>query len=196
MAGDGDIEERARREALTRAFLTFVLVPAWVVPAIADWAFHRATGIERNAGTSESLLHVAMSLEAGAGIVAGSVFEIDAGVIATTALAAIAHEATAVFDVAFAKPRRAVSQAEQHVHSFLEVLPFVNVALAAFARPRQAMALIGLGGGERPRFAWRVHRQIAPSAFLVCGASSVLGVGPYLEELVRCLRAQRRRDAG
>ncbi len=190
MSGEDD-QERARRIETARAFIAYVMVPAWVVPGALDWMFHRRTAIERNAGTVESLSHVVMAAEAGIGIVAATVFEIDAGVIAVMAAAALAHEATVIFDVAWAAPRRVVSQAEQHTHSFLEALPFVNAALAAFARPRQARALLGLGG-EPPRFAWRVRRPIPVRTWLVCGVSSVLGIGPYVEELIRCVRARPR----
>ena len=178
-SGDED-DRRARRVRLARALLAYVLVPAWVVPSLADWAFHRRTHIERNAGAAESLTHVAMALEAGAGIVAGTVLELDAGTVCVMALAALVHEATAVFDVAYARPRRLVAQAEQHVHSFLEVLPFVNALLGAFAH-----------GARAPRFALRVRRDVPAAMLLVCGASSVLGIAPYVEELIRCLRARR-----
>ncbi|HEX3549248.1 MAG TPA: hypothetical protein VHT53_02680 [Candidatus Elarobacter sp.] len=189
---DGEAgDDRARRESLARAFLAYVLVPAWVIPAVADWAFHRRTHIERNAGAAESITHLAMNAEAGVGIVASTVFEIDAGVIAVMIAAALAHEATAVLDVAYAKSRRYVAQAEQHTYSFLEVLPFVNAALAAFAQPRQALALLGLGG-EAPRFAFRVRRPIPLRTTIVCGACGVLGMGPYVEEFIRCVRARPR----
>jgi hypothetical protein len=189
MQGDDEDAARARREEPARAFLSYVMVPAWVLPGLIDWSFHRATHIERNAGAAESLTHLAMAAEAGAAIVAGTVFEIDAGIIALMAAAALAHEATAVYDVAYAKSRRYVAQAEQHTHSFLEVLPFVNAALAAFTHPRQAKALLGLGD-EKPRCAFRVHRPIPLRVLLICGISALAGIGPYVEELVRTLRAK------
>ena len=175
-------------DAVTRAFLTYVLIPAWLVPGVLDWAFHRKTKIECNAGAHESLTHILMALEAGAGIAMGVFLEVDAGVIAGMFGSALVHEATVIWDVTYAQPRRTVSQAEQHTHSFLEVLPFVAAAFAAFVHPEQARALAG-AGTARPRFAFRVNRAPLPLATVVAVAASALfGVAPYVEEMVRCLR--------
>src|ERR1700738_2747118 len=152
-------------DAATRAFLTYVLIPAWLVPGALDWTFHRKTKIECNAGAHESLMHVLMALEAGAGIAMGLFLEIDGGVIAGMFGSALVHEATAVWDVAYTAPRRTISQAEQHTHGFLEVLPFVAAAFAAFVQPQQTRALAGVGRGT-PRFALRLNRTPLPPATL------------------------------
>lgn len=177
-------------EAITRAFLTYVLIPAWLVPGVLDWTFHRKTKIECNAGAHESLTHMLMALEAGAGISMGLLFEIDAGVIAAMLGSALVHEVTAMWDVGYTQPRRTISQAEQHTHSFLEVLPFVAAAFAAFVHSEQARALVG-ASSARPRFAFRVNRAPLPGATLVAlAASGLFGVAPFVEEMVRCLRAK------
>ncbi|MEA2688167.1 MAG: hypothetical protein QOD51_774 [Candidatus Eremiobacteraeota bacterium] len=178
----------ADANASARAFLTFVLIPAWLVPGVLDWAFHRKTKIECNAGAHESLTHILMALEAGAGISLGLFLEIDAGVIAAMFGSALVHEATAIWDVGYTVPRRHISQAEQHTHSFLEVLPFVAAAFAAFTHPEQTRALFGIGTA-RPRFAFRVNRTPPPLAtFVAVAASGLFGVAPYVEEMIRCLR--------
>jgi hypothetical protein len=177
-------------DAATRAFLTYVLIPAWLVPGVLDWSFHRKTKIECNAGAHESLTHVLMALEAGAGIAMGLFLEIDAGVIAGMFGAALVHEATTVWDVGYTASRRTISQAEQHTHSFLEVLPFVAAAFAAFAHPEQTRALVGAGSGK-PRFAFRRNRTPPPLATIAAvAASGLFGVAPYVEEMVRCLRVE------
>lgn len=181
---------RRTPDELTRAFLTYVLIPAWLVPGVLDWAWHRKTKIQCNAGAHESLTHLLMALEAGAGISMGLFLEIDAGVIAAIAGCALLHEATVIWDVGYALPRREVVQAEQHTHSFLEVLPFVAVAFAAFVHPEQTRALLRVGP-VRPRFAFRLNRAPLPLATVVAvAASGLLGIAPYAEELVRCLRAE------
>lgn len=186
---DDDSPSSRDPDALTRAFLTYVLIPAWLVPGMLDWMWHRKTKIESTAGAHESVTHILMALEAGAGITMGLFLEIDAGVIAGMFAAALVHEATAVWDVGYTQPRRTISQAEQHTHSFLEVLPFAGAAFAAFVHPEQARALLGLGS-ERPRFALRLNRTPPPLATVVAVAASALfGIAPYAEELVRCLRA-------
>ncbi|HYW53805.1 MAG TPA: hypothetical protein VE826_07545 [Dongiaceae bacterium] len=192
---DGTEEASAQRrgrdaDALTRDLLTYVLIPAWIVPGLLDWLWHRQTKIERTAGAHESLTHVLMAAEAGAGITLGLFCEIDAGVLAVMWAMAVLHEATVVWDVAYAAPRRKVAQHEHHTHSFLEALPFVTAALASFMSPAQARALAGMGP-ERPRFALRLSRTPPKrAAFAALAAGILLGVGPYAEELVRCLRVK------
>jgi hypothetical protein len=182
--------DEADPDAATRAFLTFVLIPAWIAAGLLDWQWHRATKIERTSGARESLSHVLMSLEAGAGIAAAMLFEIDAGVLAVLLASALVHEATVVWDIAYTTGRRTIPQAEDHTHSFLEVLPFVAFAFAAFARPAQARAMLGIGV-ERPRWRLRPNLRALPFAsVLAVAAGGVLGVGPHAEELVRCLRVR------
>jgi hypothetical protein len=178
---DGHAQRHADATAATRAFLTYVLIPAWLVPGVLDWVFHRKTKIERNAGAHESLTHLLMAFEAGAGIAAGLFFELDASVVAAMFGSALVHEATVIWDVGYTKHRRHISQAEQHVHSFLEVLPFAGAAFAAFTHA---------AAPARPRIALRVNRTPLPLATVVAVAASALfGVAPYVEEMIRCLRA-------
>jgi hypothetical protein len=168
-----------------------MLLPAWVVPGLLDWYWHRITKIEQTAGAFESLTHVAMALEAGLGVTTPLFFEIDAGVIAVMLGSALAHEATVVLDVGYAKSRRCVPQYEQHTHSFLEVLPFVAVAVTAFMNPEQARALFGIGA-ERPRFRFRPQHPRLPLAQMaaIVGTTGLLGIVPHVEELIRCLRVK------
>jgi hypothetical protein len=178
-------------DALARSFLTYVLLPGWVVPGVLDWYWHRQTKIERTAGAHESLTHVLMAAEGGLAITLGLFLEIDAGVIAAMLGAALAHEATTIWDVAYAAPRRPVEPREQHTHSFLEVLPFVTVAFAAVANPEQARALLGLGP-EKPRWRFRPARPALPlpRMLTILGVCGALGMLPHVEELVRCLRVK------
>ena len=180
------------RAAAARAFLTNVMLPAWVVPGLLDWNFHRATKIEQTSGAHESVLHLVMTLEAGLGILAGLFLEVNAGALGVMLGAALAHEATVAWDVAYANTRRCVSQAETHTHSFLEVLPFVTVAVVAAAHPGQARALVGLGT-ERPRFALRLTKPPLPLAHVlaIVAGAGLLVVGPHVEELLRCLRVKK-----
>jgi hypothetical protein len=178
-------------DALARSFMTHVLLPAWVVPSLLDWYWHRQTEIERTAGAHESLTHVLMGAQGGIAITMGLFLELDAGAIGAMLGAALLHEATTIWDVAYAAPRRPIPPREQHTHSFLEVLPFVAVAVTSFLQPEQARALVGLGS-ERPRFRFRFQHPRLPLAQMlaIVGTTGLLGVAPHVEELVRCLRAK------
>ena len=176
--------------AATRDFLTFALIPAWIATGLLDWTWHRMTRIEENAGAHESLTHFLMALESGIQITSGLFLEIDAGVIATMWACALLHEATVVWDVAYAAPRRKVAQHEDHTHSFLEALPFTIAGFASFANPAQTLALLGRGP-ERARFGFRPRTGAVPARTYAALAAGILfGVGPYVEELVRCLRVK------
>ncbi|OXH90127.1 diguanylate cyclase, partial [Burkholderia multivorans] len=59
-------------------------------------------------------------------------FEIDLTVLALMAAGFVLHEFTALADVRYAVSRRDVSPFEQHVHSFLEMMPLVALSLIAW----------------------------------------------------------------
>jgi hypothetical protein len=157
--------------------VTYVLLPAWIVPGVLDWWFHRRTGIEATAGARESAMHLAMQAEAGIPVMAFLFLEIDAGVVLAGLLAAALHQATAMWDVAYTTPRRKIAPAEQHTHSFLEVLPVVTAA------------------DQRPGLVRRRSKPLPPAyvgGFLLATAALVLL--PNLEEFVRCWRARPSLD--
>ena len=55
--------------------------------------------------------------------------EVNAAVIATAIGAAAVHEALTFWDIAYAEPLRRPEPNEQHVHSFLEVLPIMALLI-------------------------------------------------------------------
>ena len=61
------------------------------------------------------------------------------------------HEATALRDVRYAVTAREVSPAEQHVHSFLVMIPLMGLLLIVPRHWPQFLALFG-SGGEAARF--------------------------------------------
>lgn len=97
--------------------------------------------------------------------------------------AAVVHEGTAAVDVWTAsRSERKVTQFEQHVHSFLEVMPFWIIPLMALVhRPIARTFRLRL---REPRLA---DRHIALIAACVVGGA----VLPYGEELTRCVRYAR-----
>ncbi len=141
------------------------------------------------AGPRESAIHALMMIESAVPALMGLFLNVNAGVL-LTAIAALAHEATAAWDVAYAEPRRRVTPNEQHVHSFLEVIPFMGTAFLLVLHWDQARALVR-AGDARPRFALQLKREPLPPGYLaaVVAAFVALIAVPYGEEFWRCYRA-------
>jgi len=175
----------------TQTLLLYFIMPVWFLAGFADYLCHRATNIAHTAGPKESLLHLLMFGEMAVPLLMCLFLEINALVFAVMIAAFIAHEATALWDVSYAIDKRYVSPLEQHVHSFLEMIPLMAGSFVAVLHWPQFIALFGLGS-EAPRFviAWKSEPVPAVYVFSVLGASLFLELLPYLEELWRGLRAR------
>jgi hypothetical protein len=173
----------------TRRLLLFVVLPVWMGAGVTDWVHHRRTKIEQTSGTHESLIHALMMTEAGIPVLAGLFFEINAGLLALMMGASLAHQATAIWDVAYAETERQVTPNEQHTHSFLEVVPFAAVALAACLHWDQLLALAGQGP-TKPDFRLRLKRPRLANGYIagILAAVGGLVIAPYAEEFWRCYR--------
>ena len=175
-----------------QGLVTYVLLPAWIVPGVLDWWFHRRTRIEATAGARESALHLLMQAEAGIPVMAFLFLEIDAVVVLAGLLAAALHEATVVWDVAYTTPRRKIAPAEQHTHSFLEALPVHDGGRPGVHAARARRARCSARGPERPRFAFRPPAQAAAGVLRQrrsCSPPRRSSLLPHAEEFVRCWKA-------
>lgn len=176
--------------AIETALMRFV-VPVWLAAGVADWACHKRDRIETSTGAPESMIHLLMLAEVGLPTLAALFFEITEPVAALMIAAFLVHEATALWDVSYASARRRISPVEQHVHSFLELMPLLALTLFACRHAPAFRRLL------RPaRAEWRLRRRRAPppSGGYVAGllgAIALLELAPFAEELVRCLAAAR-----
>ncbi|MGV9248273.1 diguanylate cyclase [Streptomyces sp. NPDC003710] len=182
-------------EATTR-YLLYGLLPSWFVPGLADWAMHRRTRIEDTAGTKESLIHALMMAEVGAPIALTLRYEVNPLLLSVQLAGIAVHEATALWDVRTAvDSEREVKPVEQHIHSFLESLPFAALTALSCLHVDQVRSL--LRGGRGDPHAWRlVPRRRPLSRGYLAGVAAAIGACvllPYGEELVRCVRAGRDR---
>jgi len=127
--------------------------------------------------------------EMGVPVLACLFLEINAPVLAVIIAAFFVHEATAMWDVAYAVTRRKVTPIEQHVHSFLEMLPLMGASFLVVLHWPKFLELIGLAGKRDMRI--RLKREPLPAPYLVAalGAVIVFEMLPYLEELRRSWRA-------
>ncbi len=183
-------------DVVSNNYILYFLIPMWIVPGVADWACHRRSGIEATSGLPEAVLHYLMITVVGVPILMGLLFEINALVILVMIVAYFAHLAMALCDVTYAVSRRVVTPVEQHVHSFLEVLPFMGTSFVICLYWGQFLALFG-AGGESARFGLRLKDPLLPTPYLVGIFSAVLVflILPYGEEVWRCYRAAARAKA-
>jgi hypothetical protein len=178
--------------SLLQSFLLYVVIPAWLCAGLADWACHRATAIEVTGGTKESLLHVAQLSEVGLPLLLALFFEINALVIAVMIVGVVLHQATAMWDVRWANATRTIPPIEQHAHSILEMAPFM--AFSGFAILNWPAVLDLIEG--RLSLSLVLKEQPLPAPYLAGLMVAVVAMGmvPYAEELLRCLRADRSRS--
>ncbi|MFG2784728.1 diguanylate cyclase [Streptomyces prunicolor] len=182
-------------DATTR-YLLYGLLPGWFVPGLADWVMHRRTRIEDTSGTKESLIHALMMTEVGIPIALTLRYEINPLLLTAQLGGAAVHEATALWDVRTAvHSEREVKPIEQHIHSFLESLPFAALTSLMCLHSDQVKSL--LRGGRSDPDAWRfVPRRRPLSRAYLAGVAAGIGACvllPYGEELLRCRRAARTR---
>lgn len=173
-------------------YLMYFLIPLWVAAGVADWFCHRATHIEKTAGAKESVLHLLMLAEMGVPVLAALFLHINALVLLVMAVAYVVHEATALWDVSYAVSRRNVTPFEQHVHSFLEMIPLMALSVLALLHWDEVLGLFGVGAAT-PDFSLRWKDAPLPWGYVgtVLAVFVLLELLPYAEELMRCLRQRR-----
>lgn len=194
--GDADPSPgQADSAEITRSFLLYFIVPLWTAAGVADWLCHRASHIEETSGTKESLLHLAMLIEAGIPVIAGMFLEINSWVFALMLASFLLHEATALWDVAYAVTLREVTPIEQHVHSFLELVPLMAISLVAILHWPQFLALFGRGR-EKAEHRFAAKQRPLPTGYVAAVTTALIGLEavPYVEELLRGLA--REQEAG
>jgi hypothetical protein len=176
--------------ALVRLYLLFFILPLWMLAGLTDYLLHKRTRIEETAGTTESLLHATQLAEAGIPVLLALLLDINALIILFMLIGLVLHEITALCDLSYASRRRYVSPLEQHIHSFMEVLPMMALSFVTILYWSQFTALFGFGP-ESARFELRPKSDPISTAYLVLLLLSVacFVVLPYAEELWRCIRA-------
>lgn len=176
---------------LLRGTIQYCLVPVWLAAGVADWWCHKRSRIEATSGAPESLMHLLLLAEAAVPAVLGLFLEINPLLLSGMIAAFFVHEATVMWDVDYAIKRRDVSPLEQHVHSFLELVPLAALMLLSLLHWPQFKALLGLG--VAPPSVIRPKHEPLRNGYIVAdlAAMAVFGLLPYGEELWRDWRASR-----
>jgi hypothetical protein len=175
---------------VTQLVLMYFVLPLWLAAGFADYLCHRASNIATTSGAKESVLHFLQFGEMAVPILAAIFLEINALILALMIVCFLLHEATALWDVSYASQTREITPIEQHVHSFLEMLPLMGLVLVAVLHWGQFLALFGLGS-ESARFTLALKPDPLPWTYVVSVlvAVVVFEILPYAEELIRGLRA-------
>jgi hypothetical protein len=187
----------AQTDKAAHRFMMSAVIPVWVVAGFLDYILHRRTKIELTSGPRESLLHLVMLSEGAPVVLAPLLLEVNAGVLAIVYAAFLAHQATAMWDVDTTVTQRVIPSDEQHVHAFLEGVPFTVAVLYTVLHWGQFLSLVG-AGGERPQFDLRLKEPRITLRDAALISATVLGfdVLPHIEEYLRCLRAQDKGFTG
>lgn len=178
----------------SQTLLMYLVVPLWVAAGFADWECHRRADIEHTGGIKESLIHLLMFVEVGGPLLAALFLQINGPLVVFMGVMFLVHEATALWDVRYAVTKRSVSPWEQHVHSFLEMLPLMGLLLitvAHWGELKESMTW----PPTAESFALRLKSPPLPAAYLISLLTAIVlfGVLPYANELWRCVHARRRR---
>ena len=179
--------------AAAEKILLYFVLPIWLVAGFSDYLCHRASRIELTSGYKESLLHLLMLVEIGVPLLMAMLLEINALVIAIMLACFVLHQLTALWDTTFASHKRFISPIEQHVHSFLELMPLTAMLMVIALNWPQFLSLWGVGS-EAARYDLVLKQEPLPWQFVVgfLAASVLFEALPFLEEFVRGLRARKR----
>jgi len=174
------------------SLILYGLLPLWLAAGFADWICHRVTAIEQTSGVKESMLHLLMLAQIGLPILTALLLEPNALIFALLIAGFVLHQLTELWDVTYSEKSRRITPVEQQIHGVMEMVPFAVILLLASMHWGQFCALFGLGD-EPARFVLAARTPaISPQYLIAFGcAVALLEVVPYLEELLRCLRAKR-----
>ena len=175
-----------------RLILMYFVLPVWLAAGFADWLCHRKAHIATTSGPKESLMHLLMFVEMGAPLLAALFFEVNALVLVFMMAMLVAHVATALWDVHYALGTREVTYIEQHVHSYLEMMPLMATVLVVAMHFDAFLSIFGAGPAPASyTLEWRGAGLPVPYIAALMGAILIFEIAPYLEELWRGVKARR-----
>jgi hypothetical protein len=182
-------------DILLWGFLGYVVFPLWLLSGVADYLCHARSDIAHTSGTHESVLHLLQTAEIGLPVLVFLFLTTNALTLALMTAGVVAHTATSWRDVTFAAPLRHISPGEQYVHSFLNVLPWIALALVAILHWPMVVAMFdpAIASDWKPR--WRQPAFNGATLFVVLAASLLFGALPGALEFMHTLAVARRDQA-
>lgn len=157
---------------------------AWLLAGFGDFMCHRRADLPHTSGLRESVLHLVQLALIGSAIVLGVLFEIGRTVAVILLSVVIAHALIGYLDTRVAFAKRVLVPLEQHLHSVLDMAPWIAFACAV---------ALGWPDAIAPGWRWvlrvdafdpaRLGAVLVPAG-LLCGV-------PALLEWRACLAARR-----
>lgn len=168
--------------------ILYVCLPLWLVMGFLDYWCHKKSRIELTTGMKESAFHAVMGVQVGIPIFLGLFFKINVLLLLIMIAVLILHEVVAHHDVDYALNTREISITETHVHSFLEVIPFVIVGLIVCINWSAFVDLVTLNWSGQLGFVLRqrpINLDYIVNYVLLLLFADVV---PFIEEFIRCWR--------
>lgn len=159
------------------AWIMATLYAIWLVAGASDFRFHRRTDIAHTSGLRESALHGVQLALIGAGTLAWLLLAPTFSLAAGLGAVVIAHAFAGYLDTVSADGVRRISPAEQHIHSILDVAPWLFLAWVFWQ--------------SAPEWSVRLDPQPVPVWLWILTPALLLVGAPWVYELSRCLRAHR-----
>jgi hypothetical protein len=161
---------------------------AWLAAGCADFACHRRTDLAHTSGLRESTLHLVQLTLIGAAIGLGLLFAPSFALLLAMLVLVLVHAVVGYVDTRTAYGCREIRPIEQHVHSILDMAPWIALAWIALVTWDEAMGrgwTLSLRDPLPDAAIWSV---ILVPAALACG-------WPALAEWRRALAARREDPA-
>ncbi len=157
---------------------------AWLLAGLLDFACHRRANLPHTSGLAESVLHMVQLGLIGAGGVLGLAFAPGRALLAVLLAIVLVHAVVGYLDTRTAFGRRTLSPAEQHIHSVLDMAPWIAFACWVAS----GWPAIAAGGwhvqARTPAIEAGWWAALLLPALLLCGV-------PAVSELRASLRARR-----
>lgn len=164
------------------AWIAYSAYLLWLGAGLADFVCHRLSNLPLTSGIRESTFHLIQVALIGSGALVWLVLEPGWDVFKLCSLLTICHAVIGYLDTKSAYGLRPITPAEQHIHSVLDIAPWISLALMAWLIASDDwLPAVGfvLRSEPLPLKVWVA--TVAPAALLV-------GL-PVLAEALACRRA-------
>ncbi|WP_367346011.1 hypothetical protein [Stenotrophomonas bentonitica] len=114
-----------------------VLYLLWLTAGAMDFLLHRASSIESTSGLRENTLHLVQLAILGFATVLWLCFRASPSLLAILLVLVCLHAVTGYWDTRVAYPKRAIRPLEQHVHSILDIAPWIAAGAVYWYIPKE-----------------------------------------------------------